>query len=99
MDGDPLPNVVVHFVPENGGRESAGMTDENGKYQAIYLPKVMGVKLGKQKVMIAAFINDETDREERKALRKIPAKYNAETTLSVEIKPGKNVCNFELTSE
>jgi hypothetical protein len=98
MDGEPLPNVCVHFIPENG-RESVGTTDKDGKYQASYLPKVMGVRLGKQKVMIEVFFDDDTDREAIKARRKIPAKYNAQTTLTAEIKRGKNVCDFQLTSE
>ena len=98
MDDEPLPNVCVHFIPENG-RESVGMIDKEGKFEAAYLPRVMGAKLGKHKVVIDSISDDDTDREAIKSRRIIPAKYNVQTTLSAEIQRGKNVCDFELTSE
>lgn len=35
LDGKPLPNAVVTFVPKAGGPSATGMTDAEGKYQLM----------------------------------------------------------------
>ena len=97
LDGNPLPGVQVTVIPENG-RASVGFTDKDGNYKAVYLADKMGVKIGASKVSINYFVDEDADKSELKSKPPIPVKYNAKTGLTVEIKPGKNVHNFELTS-
>jgi hypothetical protein len=49
--GNPVPNVYVHFVPENG-RPSMGQTDAQGRFTLAYDPQTKGVQRGKHKVWI-----------------------------------------------
>jgi len=36
IDGKPLANAIVTFVPKQGGRAALGTTDPDGNYQLIY---------------------------------------------------------------
>ena len=51
MDGKPLPNVVVTFVPMEGGRAATGKTDASGKYELVYMDR-RGAPIGKHKVSV-----------------------------------------------
>ncbi len=51
--GEPLPGLVVNFVPTDGGPPSSGMTDEQGSYKLFRDRKTEGVVLGAHKVSIA----------------------------------------------
>jgi len=53
MDGSPLPNALVTFVPEAGGRAATGKTDAGGKYELIFLDK-KGALVGKHKVSVTS---------------------------------------------
>lgn len=98
LDGEPVPNVAVHFMPI-GGRSSIGITDQDGKFVMAYLPKIFGAKVGKHKVAIKTHYNDETDPEAQMGIEKIPKRYNGDTELTAEVKPGDNVINFDLKSD
>ena len=51
MDGKPLPNAIVTFVPAEGGSSATGQTDDAGAYKLI---SVLGDGLppGKYKVTV-----------------------------------------------
>lgn len=51
MDGKPLPNVLVTFVPDGGGGVSTGKTDANGKYELGFYERA-GALIGKHKVSV-----------------------------------------------
>jgi hypothetical protein len=51
MDGQPLPNALVTFQPEGGGRASIGKTDANGQYELIWGER-KGAELGSHKVSV-----------------------------------------------
>lgn len=64
MDGKPLPNAIVSFVPEAGGRASVGTTDENGNYNLGFIDR-MGALVGKHKVSITSVVQgDDMDFSE-----------------------------------
>ncbi|MCC9606360.1 carboxypeptidase-like regulatory domain-containing protein [Blastopirellula sp. JC732] len=64
LDGKPLPNVIVSFVPVTGGRPSVGTTDENGKYQLAFVDR-LGALTGKHKVSITTVVQgDDIDFSE-----------------------------------
>jgi len=47
--GKPMPNLVVHFVPEKGN-ESRGTTNENGEFKLNFQRGIEGALPGKHKV-------------------------------------------------
>jgi hypothetical protein len=49
--GKPVPNLYVHFFPENG-RPSWGQTDENGRYTLEYDADHKGAKVGPHTVFV-----------------------------------------------
>jgi hypothetical protein len=103
LDGNPLPKAHVVFQPESG-RPSVATTDDNGHYVLEYKPGVKGALVGKHKVSIRTFREKDPDAEDpaghRGAAEKVPAKYNAATTLEREVSPGKNdPIDFDLESK
>jgi hypothetical protein len=51
MDGKPLPNAMVIFVPKEGGATATGVTDANGNYKLISLDRT-GALIGSHTVSI-----------------------------------------------
>lgn len=104
MDGAPLANAQVVFSPE-GGRPSTGVTDAAGKYTLTYIRDIKGAKVGNHSVRIesvpAAPSDPEAATKEAPIPFKetIPAKYNAKSTLTAEVKPGENTIDFPLESK
>ncbi|MBN2295894.1 MAG: carboxypeptidase regulatory-like domain-containing protein [Pirellulales bacterium] len=88
LDGQPLSDARVIFEPVNG-RRSMAITDESGRYELNYLRETMGARLGKHIVRITQADGDP-QREP------VPVRYNRDSTLSAEVKPGKNVIDFPL---
>ncbi len=95
LDGQPLPNVTVAFVPTQGAG-SYGVTDESGKYELNAAGGNQGAIVGTHTVTITT----PTDGPPGPGYKDpVPAKYNTKSTLTVDVKPGKNPdTNFELTS-
>jgi hypothetical protein len=51
LDGKPLPNTAVTFIPAGGGGTASGITDANGNYELNYLDR-KGALIGKHKVAL-----------------------------------------------
>ncbi len=51
MDGQPLANVMVTFIPTGGGNASTGVTDASGNYQLVH-PAGRGAELGTHTVRV-----------------------------------------------
>lgn len=49
--GKPVPNVTVHFRPDNG-RPSWGKTDDSGRYSLNYDPQRNGAEVGPHRVFV-----------------------------------------------
>ena len=47
----PVPNVIVHFVPENG-HPSQGLADQQGKFTLVYDRTTKGAVVGMNKVYV-----------------------------------------------
>ncbi len=90
FDGSPLAGAFVVFTPQAGGRQSSGRTNQDGVYELTYLRDIKGAKAGTHKVIIATATEQSAER--------LPARYNSDTTLQAEVKPGNNELNFDLTS-
>ena len=88
LDGEPLADASIAFTKE-GFRPSVGHTNSEGKYELIYIRDTKGAAVGTHRVRIRQF-----GRQGR-----VPARYDVESELTGEVKPGENVINFELVSE
>lgn len=94
----PPPGSSITFIPEDGKAPTAGCLIENGKYAArvpvgtakveIRVPRVLGK-------LQAAGPGAEGDEVKES----LPPKYNDETELRLDIKPGKNEKDWDLKSK
>ncbi|MEQ8633710.1 hypothetical protein [Gimesia maris] len=103
LDDKPLADAEVTFQPEKG-RPSLGKTDSEGNYTLVYTASDNGALIGPHKVLITTAVeafSDESgagnDREARPEI--LPPKYNAQTTLTAQVKPGANTIDFPLKSK
>ena len=53
LDGKPLPNASVQFVPQGAGRDATGQTDASGAFSMSTFQPGDGVVAGDYKVVIA----------------------------------------------
>jgi hypothetical protein len=98
LDGQPLPDATVMFIPENG-RPAAAMTDAGGHYVLTFTEGRKGAMPGKHKVRITTFREADESEEIEGQPEKVPMKYNAQTTLEFEVEAGKkNIADFDLDS-
>ncbi|HEY1065668.1 MAG TPA: carboxypeptidase regulatory-like domain-containing protein [Pirellulales bacterium] len=98
LDGKPLPEAVVEFVPQKGP-PSYGLTDASGVYRLQFNTSRTGVLPGPSKVRIstARSLTDPSGKE-IEITEKLPPKYNYESEEVREVKLGSNEINFELKS-
>ena len=52
LDGSPVANAAVMFVPEGGGRPATGLTDEEGKFSLETMKPGDGALVGKHQVTV-----------------------------------------------
>jgi hypothetical protein len=102
LDGEPLPNASVVFVPEDG-RPAGATTDAQGHYELTFTEGRQGAIVGKNKVRIST-ARDPSETPGGDPIpavpETIPMKYNAQTELEFTVEPGqRNVADFDLTSE
>lgn len=101
LDGKPLPNASVVFIPENG-RPAGATTDSNGHYVLNFSGGRQGSLPGKNKVRISTARDAGVDKAGDPtpgSPEQIPMKYNAQTTLEFKVLPNQaNVANFDLES-
>lgn len=102
MDGKPLANAAVVFIPENG-RPAGATTDADGNYVLNFSQGRRGAIPGKNSIRISTQRDPTPGDETRKGIpgskETVPAKYNAASELSFDVEPKKrNVANFDLKS-
>src|SRR5690606_2175471 len=94
LDGQPLPNARVAFLPETGPASGA-ITDDAGKYELRHKSGEMGAVAGTHRVEITT----DLDGTGVPGAEKVLAKYNTASTLSVTVQPGDNTHDFDLKSK
>ena len=100
LDGAPLEDGHISFVPKAGGQKQAGWaTIIGGKYA---IPASSGLGTGAFRVEIRApratgeKSNDPTLISAKEV---VPARYNSRSELVADVQPGQNVANFDLKSK
>lgn len=100
LDGQPVRDATVTFVPDSGERLSQAMTDYYGKYELRFTAQLKGAVVGKHRVTIQTGSLEASAGSEAPTEREtIPKKYNTESELTATLKSGNNVVDFELTSK
>ncbi|MBN2294267.1 MAG: hypothetical protein JXM70_17700 [Pirellulales bacterium] len=106
LDGQPLQQGSILFVPVKGTKGVVtGGEIKDGQY---HLSGNDGPAVGQNRVEIRAV--RKTGRMVPKPMapagemveetgEAIPARFNSQSTIEAEIKPGDNTANFELTSK
>lgn len=107
LDGKPLENAQVVFITAQG--ESFGRTDANGYYELQHTRTLKGAAIGPTTVKISTkptFPDEDTtgleydpDTESYVKPERVPAKYNTETELKVEVTEDGGPYDFELRSQ
>jgi len=95
LSGQPVVKATVQFIPANG-RPSVAITDASGNYELSYVGNTKGAVLGQHNVRISTFQKADADSETVAVPETIPTKYNLMSTLTHEVKAGKNEINFDL---
>lgn len=98
LDGKPIAGGEIRFRPAKGA-EIVSKISAEGNYNIDVV--VDGPVVGQNKVFIEWYRDSGKKDSEDHMIPEaaIPAKYNSETTLSVEIKAGANEQNFDLQSK
>jgi hypothetical protein len=101
VDGQPLKEGSINFVPEGGAGPTAGGTITDGKYQ---IGRAAGLWIGKNKVEIRA--NRKTGKKIPNAMapgrfideqvEALPPEYNTRSTLIKQVVAGANNFDFDL---
>jgi hypothetical protein len=103
LNGQPLDQGRIYFVPVHKGSSESGATILNGKYS---IPCDLGLVPGIYKVSIFSYdpqgakvASDEIpgDPGVKQFKERIPARYNVQTTLTAEVtSEGSNILDFAL---
>lgn len=97
LDGQPLSEATITFNPQ-GVRASTAVTDSSGKYDLIYIRDVKGAAIGNHQVSISKKVQPD-GKVDGDGKETVPDKYNTKTTLTAEVKAGKNEFDFDLKSK
>ncbi|HEY2410899.1 MAG TPA: carboxypeptidase-like regulatory domain-containing protein [Pirellulaceae bacterium] len=96
LDGQPLANAFVVFAPTEHGTTSYGRTDANGSYEMMFTDNEKGAWIGNNSVRIST--GDLGTGGGPGPKERVPIVYNEATTLTADVKPGKNAFDFDLKS-
>ncbi len=112
QDGEAVPNAVVVFEHVEDGTMSYAMTSSSGDFVLQFDSEMAGVKPGKKRVEISTTrrilglntsegsSESESDPDDVvQSQEKIPACYNKETKLAVEVTSSTTTFNFDLKSD
>jgi hypothetical protein len=100
MDGVPVAQGLITFVPADGKTANASAAIKDGTYKVKAVPGSMRVQISSPKVTGKRKAYDDPNAPMIDNLEEgIPARYNASTTLTAEIQPGANIIDWPLTSK
>lgn len=98
LDGAPLAQAMVHFQGSDG-LGATGITDSAGNYTLQYDSAQAGCPPGTKSVRITtAGAAEEGADPDHAAGEKLPAAYNRQTTLKVDVSARNATFRFDLKS-
>lgn len=101
VDGEPAKTGGITYIPIDGASGTSGAMILDGQYTARNVP------IGSHKVQINLSrivgyqkLYNTPDSPTHPVLEEmLPEKYNVETELTLDVKPGKNEKNYDLSSK
>ncbi|MCA9131094.1 MAG: carboxypeptidase regulatory-like domain-containing protein [Planctomycetales bacterium] len=100
LDGQPLPNAMLEFYPQDKGGLSSGRTDANGHYELYYGREGKGAEVGEHLVQIrTAGVGDAGGDYGPTSKERIPVQYNNKSELVRKVESGRNTIDFDLESK
>jgi hypothetical protein len=103
LDGQPLAEGVVRFVPADGKTPTASALVEGGRFRERVPVGNHRVEISSPKLPKGVTSSGQMKRgtvDEGAALEElIPERYNARTELTTEVKKGTNKVRFDLKSK
>jgi len=100
LDGQPLQEGVVRFVPADGKGQTASAEVKDGKFTATLPKGEMRVEFSAPKVVRQTKMYDTPDSPVvDETVELLPARYNVQSTLKITVKGGSQSEKFDLTSQ
>ncbi|MGI9177892.1 MAG: hypothetical protein ACR2IT_08565 [Pirellulales bacterium] len=96
LDGSPLAEGAIRFEPADGKGSTAGASIQNGRYNARMMANGYRVQISSADMTPPPGLPAGeffTGRE------RIPARYNEQKELTVDVKQGANSADFDLRSK
>lgn len=75
--GQPVPSTRVTFLPEDGGRKSSAVTDDEGRFRLKYSRSQVGAARGQHTVCLTYVVSNDED------LGKKPPKVSKELKAAI----------------
>jgi hypothetical protein len=97
LDGQPLADAFVVYAPTQSGTTSYGRTDSDGNYRMMFSDSEPGAWIGENLVRINT--GDVGTDGGAGPKERVPAVYNRNTTLKVDVKADANTFDFDLKSD
>lgn len=94
VDGQPVPGLSVQFEPKGGGPGSMGGTGSDGKYKIQFRRGTTGAVVGTHVVRVTV-----AETEEEGPTVTIPDKYNTQSELTFDVKPGENTFDIQIETQ
>ena len=94
-NGKPVPFMEVYFIPTQG-RNSVGMTDDQGRFTLGYLAGVEGAQVGTHKVFVTYNPPAETGFPPPADLAQITAKYGSTEVSQISVDLKEDVDDLEI---
>jgi hypothetical protein len=100
LDGKPLEEGLIRFVPTDGATPSADATIFHGKFSATVPPGEKKVTISASKVVGNRKAYDTPDSPTVDIVEELlPRRYNADSNLSLTVTSGVQSAEFKLTSQ
>ncbi|MCL4203852.1 MAG: hypothetical protein KJ000_15225 [Pirellulaceae bacterium] len=96
IDGAPAANVLVNFLPTEGGNSAFATTDANGRFTVQTTRTVGGLAPGEYRVTV-----HPGDEDSGRTVASVPEKYQSERSSDLRVSVGEGVKNdlkIELSS-
>jgi hypothetical protein len=100
VDGEPAKVGAITFIPVDGAGQTAGAQIVDGAYTARVPPGTFKVELRVSKVVGERKVYDAPDAPVKQILAEmLPPRYNDESELTLEVQPGENQKDYQLTTK
>ncbi|NBO93665.1 MAG: hypothetical protein EBV06_15350 [Planctomycetia bacterium] len=100
LDGKPLPEGLIRFLPADGQSQNADATIKDGQYTATMPPGEKRVEITAPKVVGKRKMYNTPDSPTVDEIAELlPAKYNTSSDLKLTVKAGTQEKSYELSSK